>query len=270
MKKSILTAVFLLSASVSHALAADLSAPTYTKAPVLAAPAYNWSGFYAGLHGGYGWGRSPTTVTPDPTDANRIVDPTGFTYAPTPDTTRIAGAFGGGQIGYNFVQSNLLAGIEVDISYAGWRSSGAATGPAFIGGIFNTAVQTKLDWDGTLRGRLGWLATPSLLVYGTAGLAYGSVKTTVTGTNLGGASCDGSHVYCFSGSTGGVSLGWTAGAGVEVAVGQDWSVKAEYLHIDLGSRSITVADNFIGGGFETIRNTFSADSVQVGVNYHIH
>src|ERR1700730_11350091 len=80
MKKSIMTAVFLLSASVSHALAADLSAPTYTKAPVLAAPSYNWSGFYAGLHGGYGWGRSPTTVTPDPTDANFIVDPTGFTY----------------------------------------------------------------------------------------------------------------------------------------------------------------------------------------------
>jgi outer membrane immunogenic protein len=255
---------------VGTASAADFPSGSYTKAPAYSEPSYNWSGFYTGVHGGYGWGQSPTSVTPDPTDANFIVDPGVGTFAPIPDTSRISGGFGGAQIGYNFQQSAYLVGIEADASYAGWRSSGSATGPFFIGGIFNTAVSTKFNWFGTVRGRLGLLATPGVLLYATGGLAYGDVSTSVTGSNLGAASCNGSFVYCFTGTTGGVSVGWAAGAGIEYAFAPAWSIKGEYLHIDLGSRSIVLADRFVGGGFETVQNSFRADTAQVGINYHFH
>ncbi|WP_154072409.1 outer membrane protein [Bradyrhizobium erythrophlei] len=255
---------------VGAASAADLPSGSYTKAPAYSEPSYNWSGFYTGVHGGYGWGQSPTSVTPDPTDAGFIVDPGVGTFAPIPDTSRISGGFGGAQIGYNFQQSAYLVGIEADASYAGWRSSGSATGPFFIGGIFNTAVSTKFNWFGTVRGRLGLLATPGVLLYATGGLAYGDVTTSVTGSNLGAGSCNGSFVYCFSGTTGGVSVGWAAGAGIEYAFAPAWSIKGEYLHIDLGSRSIVLADRFAGGGFEAVQNSFRADTVQVGINYHFH
>jgi outer membrane immunogenic protein len=109
-----------------------------------------------------------------------------------------------------------------------------------------------------------------VLLYATGGLAYGDVTTSVTGSNLGAGSCNGSFVYCFSGTTGGVSVGWAAGAGIEYAFAPAWSIKGEYLHIDLGSRSIVLADRFAGGGFEAVQNSFRADTVQVGINYHFH
>jgi outer membrane immunogenic protein len=248
--------------------AADLAPQPYVKAQPPVEPANDWSGFYAGLHVGYGWGQSPTNVTPDPTEARFIGDPfTGGSFAPVPDTSRISGALGGAQVGYNIQQAGWVAGLEADISDAGWRSSGAATGPAFIGGTFRTAISTKLDWFGTVRGRFGALVAPSLLFYATGGLAYGEVNTSVVGTNLSPGNCNGFLFYCASGATSGVSVGWSAGAGAEYAFARAWAVRAEYLHLDLGNRSVTFRDNAAGAGLLTARNSFRADLVQVGLNY---
>jgi outer membrane immunogenic protein len=265
MKRDGLTRVCLVSAL----LVALFAASGGMVAAQAAEPAYDWSGFYAGAHLGYGHGQSPTTVTPDATEATIIMNVPGVgNVAPVPDTSGISGVFGGGHAGYNFQYSSLVIGLEADISGAGWRSSGAATGPDFIGGTFTTAVTTRLDWFGTVRGRVGALIAPSLLVYGTGGLAYGQVETSVVGSNISAISCDGTHYYCVFGASSGVSTGWSAGAGVEYGFARAWSLKAEYLHIDLGDRSATFADRAVGAGSLSLRNSFSADLVEIGLNYH--
>ena len=122
-----------------------------------------------------------------------------------------------------------------------------------------TSVTTdhKLEWFGTSRGRLGILATPNLLLYGTAGAAYGQVKDSATIT-IAGASA----VATFKD----VKAGWTAGAGIEGAFGGGWSAKLEYLYMDLGKTERT----FSGVGFGTIatetRRT-TDNLVRVGLNY---
>jgi outer membrane immunogenic protein len=111
-------------------------------------PAYvgvNWSGFYAGVNGGYGWNN---------THSSDFVDPTG--------------GFGGGQIGYNFQRGNIVFGIEADFQGAGISDSDAF------------GDKSELNWFGTVRGRLGY-SFDRALIYGTGGFAYGNVKNTYGG-----------------------------------------------------------------------------------------
>jgi outer membrane immunogenic protein len=80
--------------TATSVFAADLPAGTYTKAPIMVDPGYNWTGFYAGLNGGYSWGRAKTTIAPFAT-----IFPT-TAFAPTRQD--VNGGLGGGQIGYNW------------------------------------------------------------------------------------------------------------------------------------------------------------------------
>ncbi|MBK3663870.1 porin family protein [Bradyrhizobium diazoefficiens] len=246
------------------AFAADMPA----KAPVYA-PSYNWTGFYFGANAGYGFGHAPTSVVPNATEAGFLADPlcVSSNCAPAPAASHLNGFVGGGQMGYNFQSGNIVAGLETDLSFAGLRKSDTATGNFYIGGILATTVDTKLDWFGTLRGRLGFLPTNSLLLYGTGGVAYGAVKTTVTTLNVAG--CGFLSIYCSTGSADGTSVGWTIGAGAEYAVAPAWTVKAEYLHIDLGSRSFTATDPNVPGGAITSTTSFKMDTVRIGMNYKL-
>src|SRR5229473_3843603 len=88
------SAVVVSLLSATSAFAADLAARPYTKAPVYVDPGYNWTGFYAGLNGGYSWGRANTTITPFAT-----IFPTA---AFAPFRQDVDGGLGGGQIGYNW------------------------------------------------------------------------------------------------------------------------------------------------------------------------
>jgi outer membrane immunogenic protein len=170
---------------VQFASATDL----LVKAPALkatAVPAFDpWMGFYIGATAGYGWGQASTSIVPNAAEFGiGAGDPI---YGPLPSGPRFDGFVGGGEIGYNFRAGNILAGLETDLSYAGLQGSSAATGVPFIGGTFNTTIDAKLEWFGTVRGRLGALPANDLLIYVTGGLAYGAARTTVTAVNLGGA-----------------------------------------------------------------------------------
>ena len=110
------------------------------------------------------------------------------------------------------------------------------------GGPVNFQANQNVKWFGTVRGRLGFLPTNKLLVYGTAGLAYGRVDENVALNNafgvglLGfgfGYNCN-SNANCFLGSSSRTPTGWTAGAGLEYAPWNNVSVKAEYLYVNLG------------------------------------
>src|SRR6201996_4999303 len=106
----------------ASALAADLPARTYTKAPVMVDPGYNWSGFYIGGNVGYSWGRSSDTTT--------YTNGAGATLFTAAGSSNLDGVVGGGQIGYNGQTQNGVGGLEADIQGTGERGSRDVSCPA--------------------------------------------------------------------------------------------------------------------------------------------
>ena len=238
--------------SIAQATDLPLRAMAVKAMPVKAPPpieAYSWSGFYLGANLGYGWAddNDPVTFT-----SNAGVLGTGV----GPGSAQ--GAFGGGQIGYNWQFGRFVLGAEADIQGSGLSNS---TGPAVIvggGGTTLTATQ-ELNWFYTVRGRAGFTYDRALF-YVTGGFAGGDVNDTAFLAN-GGASAT---------LVGGNSrTGYVIGGGIEYAFTPVWSAKAEYQHIDLGTRTLTGAVVPVSG--MTVSTTAIADrfdTVRVGVNYH--
>jgi len=214
---------------------------------------WTWTGVYAGANLGYSWGRSAT----DTTFSNST---TGSVLSTSSSTLNLDGAIGGLQLGYNKQNGNWLWGFETDFQLSGQNGNADgtytcsiaicqngnptfATAPAAARPVAITTFNQKLDWFGTLRGRLGAAVTPAVVVYATGGLAYGHIKTdgTITGQTGAGATTSST----FGGST--TKAGWTVGAGVEWKVSGNWSAKVEYLYMDLGTVSTngSLATNFI-------------------------
>jgi outer membrane immunogenic protein len=236
-KLGMLAAASLVALSIGGAGAADLSA---YKAPP--PPVYNWSGLHWGVNAGYSWGV-----------AKYEADLTGI--GPASRAEKMDGGFVGVQSGYNYQFGTWVLGFESDIQYSAQK--GGATFP----GVFApTTITTdeRLRWFGTSRTRLGVLATPSILLYGTAGLAYGQVKDEATVNTPG--------VGSFTASFKDVKAGWTAGAGVEAAFGGGWSAKLEYLYIDLGKTEHSFGT--IGLGTIAMETRGTTDNVvRLGMNY---
>lgn len=257
----------LVSASIcGGALAADMAvkAPYYKAAPAVV---YSWTGWYAGVNGGGAWGNSTGalnafTTTPPGSDFTAAVTAGG---TPRNLGAKHEGGFGGGQIGYNWQSGNWVYGLETDIQGAAIGSTSTTT---FLGGGgINPSVSTgrdHIDWFGTFRGRVG-IAANQVLFYGTGGLAYGGVRSSAT--NVFTPSTTGN----FSGSTSDTRVGWAAGAGIEWAFAPSWTLKGEYLHIDLGSSNVTIVDpvNFPTAS-ATYRFRHDIDSVRLGVNYRFN
>lgn len=219
------------------AVAADLKLPA--KAPVTAYIADPWSGAYIGANIGYGWDTSAFPLNAAFTD---LVANSQLAAAPQ-------GFIGGAQIGYGLHNGILYGGLEADIQ--GAAINGTANMP---GNLLATSVSGKMDWFGTARARVGVIVGPALL-YATGGGAFGNVSdsfaVTSGGTMAGGASA--------------TKGGWAAGGGLEVALGQGWTGKLEYLRVDLGTVSAVATQP---GAVITLSPTFQADIVRAGVNYH--
>ena len=216
---------------VSSANAADMPArgPVY-KAPVVAT-AYNWTGFYIGGNAGYGWS--------DQTDSIAAITDPAFILglqAATSVPVNAKGFIGGAQFGYNWQLSpSWLLGLEADFS------GSDLTGTNAVPGTDTSRIMTaqeKLDWLGTVRGRFGILPTDRILTYLTGGLAYGhAMLSTALSRTIG---CTGN--ICPAGSVSDTKVGWTVGGGAEWAFASNWSVRAEYLYVDLGSISHNMTD----------------------------
>jgi outer membrane immunogenic protein len=201
-----------------------------------------------------------------------------------PTSSKLSGGFGGLQAGYNW-QANpfLVAGIEAD--FQGSAIHGNAANPPFGFVLATAQIQTEqsVKWFGTVRGRLGFLPTDRLLVYGTGGFALGRVEETSslipTGTPAGASGgfsfdCSVGPPICFAGSSTRTAVGWTAGGGVEFATAGNISFKAEYLYVNLGnghSHNLTAVSTAAFGGtpasFTTSFGSASFNLFRVGLNY---
>jgi outer membrane immunogenic protein len=228
-----------------------------------AAPvAFNWTGFYVGGNVGYGWGTGKTDTT-----VTGFLAPGGVIAHS--DSLKLNGIVGGAQIGYNWqVLPNWVYGLEADWQASGEKASQSysdAYANGLTAGTVATNFDAKISWFGTVRGRVGY-AWDRLFFYGTGGLAYGQVK-------LAGTTMDSGVfiIFPYSGtapfSASKVNVGWTLGAGIEGALVNKWTWKAEYLYVDLGSLDISAAGPFAG---ETITQhaRFTSSIIRSGINYH--
>lgn len=229
------------------ASAADLpvKAPIY-KAPFIAPP-YNWTGLYIGVNVGGSWGSQDNTL---------VNAATGATVLSNSD--HLDGVIGGGQIGYNWQINQWVLGIEADFQGSGQKGDGSffIAAPNTTIAVLpstSTAYSDKLNWFGTVRGRIGY-AFDRWLPYFTGGWAYGHGE--ISGTTTSGATAT-----SFSASQD--YSGWTIGGGIEWAFANNWSAKLEYLYIDFGD-----------GPTVPVSTTLNIDSgkmtdnvVRVGLNY---
>ncbi len=237
-------------------------------------PVLSWTGFYVGGNIGYGWGSSDSETDVSGLGLGR------FAFAHS-DPLSLNGVLGGAQIGYNWqTASPWVYGLEADWQGSGERAnqsySDAYSGSGGLLGVVatgtgNTNYDASIAWFGTARGRIGY-AWDRVLIYGTGGLAYGQVRLDGTlmdsGTTLilCGPSCTPtpySGTAPFSASR--VNAGWTLGAGVEGALVGNWTWKAEYLYVDLGSLNLSAA-----GPAPTTINVhanFTDNIVRFGFNY---
>ncbi len=202
-------------ALVGAAAAADLGPPqgNYYKAPEVYAPPYTWTGFYLGINGGGGFGRSNWGGV---------------------GSFNTSGGLVGGTIGYNYQVGSAVFGAEGDIDWADING----TGPL--------GVRTKDSWLSTVRGRLGY-AAGRFMPYVTGGAAFGNIQASAPG---------------FPGATA-TNVGWTIGAGLEFGLVGNWTLKAEYLYVDLGKFNCGFSC-----GLTPVENvSFTTNVVRAGLNY---
>lgn len=293
MKKTLILTISLVTLASSSAFAADL--PSLKSAPV-AKPAMSWDGFYAGLNAGGTWGNGSQYISSYPArwldTWNTEAAALGLLSQGLSGGGVSSGFIGGGQLGYNkqlaFSNLSLLVGIEADIQGIagsnGTQSKNSIAVPSeWIDERLTLSGTTSqsLSYIGTVRGRLGILAMPNLLIFGSGGLAYGGVNASVNywGSNPTLYYNSIYANYFSSGSYSNTQVGWTAGGGAEWMFMPNWSAKVEYLYYDLGSVNYSLSaasgiDPYSGINRYTVMNNssarFNGNIVRAGVNYHFN
>lgn len=199
--------LFALAMAAQSAVAADMPRPVVKAPAMVAAPMFNWSGFYAGAHAGYGWGDTKMRdVSADTYGIGGNCDCVDWDFK---------GALGGVQAGYRWQVGSFVYGGELDFSFSGMQRR--IPSPL----LANEFFETDIKWFGTGRASLGY-ALDRGLIYLTGGFAYADIENRY----------DDPLDTNFAVSKG-VKWGWTVGAGLEYAFAPNWTVRAEYLYVDL-------------------------------------
>jgi|HubBroStandDraft_4_1064222.scaffolds.fasta_scaffold285434_1 outer membrane immunogenic protein len=275
MKRSfcvIAAAASLIAALIgSSAMAADLCC---AKAPPPPCCALSWTGWYVGFNAGWvGSTGNTINITGTDTDGGGLGSALAAGNIPAAIDLGYSGFLGGGQFGYNWQSGIFVYGLEADLDAASAKSGVTLPDARFIppAGIqspFTINAARQLDWLGTLRGRVGVTASAPLLLYVTGGLAFGEHELGIGVNDPGGIP----PAMLFN-QTSTWSAGWTLGAGGEWMFDRRWSLKAEYLYVDLGNVSSTINYAYTTlTGAQTSSLTATVHDrdniVRGGVNYH--
>jgi outer membrane immunogenic protein len=235
MKRAMIAGGMFAALSCAPALAADIPMKAPASAPV-AAPLFNWSGFYVGVNGGYAQGDYDYVFPLLGRDVGRKLD----------------GWVLGGTLGWNWQApgNNAVFGIESDLAWADINGNSLCPNPTFS---CNARVS---DWLGTVRGRFGvsgGLIPNTMLVYVTGGFAVGQVERESADPNV--------PLFLNQRKT---ARGWTGGAGLEWAFAPNWSAKVEWLYVDLDREAFPSA---AGGSFSQVNIGTQFNLVRAGLNY---
>jgi outer membrane immunogenic protein len=244
--KRLLLATAASLAMFSAAQAADIVEPA----------AYDWTGPYVGLQGGYGWGENDVSVDGSEGEPaiQALVDSDPISFHDLEDgSIGMDGFLGGLHAGYNWQSDSLVLGVEGDIEYAD-LSGDTDILHADQGNFDQGDARQEIDWLGSLRLRAGF-AFDRALIYATGGLAVGGVEVSafIDQTDLDDSNKD-------------TQWGWTLGGGLEYAVTDEVSARIEYRYTDLGKSDVEA------GGDDTpidkleFENRFHA--VRAGLSWH--
>jgi outer membrane immunogenic protein len=266
MKTLLLSSISALAlCAVAPAMAADIHMPLKAPPPP---PVFSWTGFYIGGNAGGAWGRDPINTTQTVGPGFFAIDGLGVGAAASP-TINPTGFTGGGQIGYNQQTGNWVWGLEADFEYLGLKGSRAGTFqfPSTLPGgpigppaqFFSVATSVSTNWLFTARPRLG-IASNNWLFYVTGGVAVGNEKFAQTIMLL--------VPFVENAAFSTTRVGWTVGAGVEYALNRNWSIKGEYLYVDLGNVSTVGTIVPPAAGFVDATTTHLTTSIgRGGINY---
>ena len=226
--KSFALAASVIAFSAANASAADMAVKA--RPMVAPMPVYSWSGCYVGGNVGGGWGERAGNRETINSGNGTLNAGTGVPVGPD---TRSSGVIGGAQVGCNYQASLLVVGVEADIQGSDIHGGAAVFFPSPNGGITdatNFLGSERINWLGTARVRLGIAPATNFLVYATGGFAFGGVSSSASLVLT--PAIDGNY----AGSISETRSGWTAGVGGEYAFANNWSVKLEYLFVDLGTK----------------------------------
>ena len=226
---------FLIAGLTGAASAADLPARTYTKAPPVAAPIYNWTGFYVGLNGGGGSSHECLT----------IISSGGVPVFPASQGCHTAtGGMAGGQVGYRWQSANWVFGVEAQGDWANLTGSGAS-----LAVLIPATNQTKVDAIGLFTAQAGYAWNNVLLfVKGGAAVSDNKYSTFFTASGI---------TYNQAKDT---RWGGAVGTGVEVGFAPNWSVAVEYDHLFMGNPSVT----FPASGIAVTRSDNIKQDIDMG------
>jgi outer membrane immunogenic protein len=264
-KKSAIAVAAIAALIGSPAFAADMP----LKAPP-PAPVASWAGWYVG--GNAGWvGSTGNTISITGTDSDGGGLGSALAAGSIPSTINLgySGFLGGGQFGYNWQNGNFVYGLEADLDAASAKSSvslpDAFVPPSGLHSPFTINAARQLDWVGTVRARVGITPSATWLLYATGGLAFGEHEL-----GIGVNDPSGTPPALLFNQTAIWSAGWTLGAGGEWMLAPRWSIKVEYLYVDLGNVSSTI--NYAYGVGQTSSLTATVHDrdniVRGGINYH--
>jgi outer membrane immunogenic protein len=216
-----------------------MAVKSYTKAPDAAAP--SWTGFYLGASLGAKEANADWTTT---SFANPFAPPGAFVVdASSPANYRPSAARFGGLLGYDVqIDPRWVVGLEFDAAVSDTTVTTAGIPGCIIScigtpGPSADASSVKMGWDASARGRLGYLVSPNLLIYGTGGIAWQSIRDSATCQNgLADAVCPGIAGEPFSTVTNkAIRTGWTVGGGIDARVYGNWMLRGEYRYSDFGT-----------------------------------
>lgn len=200
--------------------------------------AFDWTGFYIGAAGGYAWGKFEASTQDDPT--HPLEEHNG-------DIDNADGWLLGGTIGYNHQIDSFVLGVEADGFWSDVNEDVNTDDEEF---------HLDLDWLATVRARAGF-AFDRFLPYITGGLALGGIQVESFDNVAPPDGDDESNTH----------VGWTVGAGIEVAVTDNVTIKGEYNFVDLGTEEYDMSDTSFFGDEDV---DFEAHIVKVGVNWLFH
>ena len=274
MIKKLLLSTVVLSVSTVAAFAADLPSrrapPVYVPPPL---PVFTWTGGYFGINAGYAFDSSRSFTLAGNTPGTSALVAAGRVSPYFHSNS--SGFTGGGQIGYNYElgglgglgggipgiggfglgQAGVVFGVEADAAYTDLNNTNTG------GAALATNYHARTEFVGTARGRLG-LAFDNVMVYGTGGFAYGGVNSRVSVGNFTGGSDTIRTGYAYGG---GVEYALPTTSFVNVFHAGAVTVKAEYLHYDLGTSSMGIVN--AGGNSFTSRIHTEGNIVRAGLNY---
>lgn len=238
------------------ARAADIPLPT--KAPPQA-PAYDWTGFYVGVHYGYAAGSSRWSAI----QTGAVAPPLSGSLDMFNAFDAFAGTgsyFHGLQAGYNYMlPSRIVVGAEADVSFPSLLGGSSTFSSPSSG---TASYQDLVEFSGTLRARIGY-AAGKWLFYATGGLAYSYDQLTrmqLSGMPAGGTALPGTVDNRFMVPR----FGAAAGGGIELALTPKWMARVEFLYADYGSHNVAFPD-----AAETIRSNLNVEMLRAGLDYKL-